>query len=186
MYRMRSFGQTDLPLRTYTAQMMEQPIRTFTAEYQQPLDTQLLASCLNPELVETLGRCFTGAVPAGMNPEAFAAACEAAKTQGYMDLPLCPGYPLPEFPGCLDPSQQYMVGYCKEHGSDGPDGASNAICWAVLKEPAWFAQYADIPHCGEIPNGKGEGVSTAVMWGGLFLLLAVGGGVTYYYVKKKG
>lgn len=197
MYRMRPFGSLGQQTATFSAPVLEQAAARYMPDQQQPVYTMATApadtttseapSCLTPEMVQLAVPCFTGQIPPGYDANAFNVMCSRAKASGIMDLPLCPDYPLPAIPTCLDATQEELVSYCKQYGASGDDGAKNAVCWAALKDPAYFEQFASVPVCGGEPPAEEEkkaAMGGVVMWGGLALLAVVGGGVIYYFAKR--
>jgi hypothetical protein len=107
---------------------------------------------------------------------------DCAALQAASGQPLCAGQTLP-LPTCRDAQMKSGIAYCDQYGPNGPDAARNAVCWAVTKDPAWYAGMKALPPC---PGSEEEKSKKMLMWGGILLGVAVVGGVGYWYATKKG
>lgn len=86
------------------------------------------AECLTERDVAVMGDCFMGDCP-----------MPAAWFERMREKPVCPGVLGHEFevPECLDADQHALMQYCKTHGYEGPDGASNAACWTLQRSDVY-------------------------------------------------
>lgn len=126
--------------------------------------------------------CLTAAqvaliVNCAANP---AAGCEGLLASS--GLPLCASEKLP-LPACRDDQMVASISYCDQYGPNGPDAGKNGVCWAAMKDPAWYAAMKGLPPC---PGSEAEKKKKMLMWGGIILGVAVVGGVGYWYATKKG
>lgn len=126
--------------------------------------------------------CLTAAQVALMVNCAANPSPECASLMASSGLPICPGEKLP-LPGCADDQMAAGISYCDQYGPSGPDPAKNAVCWAAMKDPAWYAGMKALPPC---PGSQAEKKKKMLMWGGILLGVAVVGGVGYWYATKKG
>lgn len=141
-----------------------------------------------------LGACFTGVAPAGHSQANWADLCASYKASGYFDQPMCQSVPRPAIPSCLDAASQRSLAYCQQYGSNGPDGAMNALCWAGRKDAAWWATFMRTPPCGAGGTDRGGGgdgqapidnTTTAWIVGGVAVLAAAGLG-WWLWSSQKG
>lgn len=181
-------GAAPMDQRTATLQPAPSAVATRTigpaVDMSQRGTVPLLAADPNAGGGTTLGPapgCLTAAqvaliVNCAANPSADCAALLASS-----GLPLCASEKLP-LPACRDDQMAGSISYCDQYGPNGPDPAKNAICWAAMKDPAWYAGMKSLPPC---PGSQGEKKKKMLMWGGILLAVAAVGGVGYWYATKK-
>lgn len=75
-------------------------------------------------------------------------------TYAFASLPYCGGATgagLAPVPGCLTPDLVTSRDYCNAHPSfDGPNATMNAVCWAAMRDPTYWARVMAAPACGTI------------------------------------
>lgn len=96
-------------------------------------------------------------------------------------LPLCASEKLP-LPPCRDDQMAASISYCDQYGPNGPDAGKNGVCWAAMKDAAWYAAMKGLAPC---PDSEGAKKKKMLMWGGIILAVAAVGGVGYWYATKK-
>lgn len=154
-------------------------------------------TCLDEGQAVFLGSCIAEMPPPGMDPVTHQGLC-----QQYMwlaELPYCAGTTRLPIPSCLSEEEARGIDYC--HYGDGSSPYWNALCWGTQKDPAWWAEYTNVPACPGVtpPSLPGSVVmapadevlrpepkrrANMLLYGaiGLGALAVVGAGI--YYARK--
>lgn len=101
--------------------------------------------CIDQDTAALLTGCFTRTGNAEL-----ASLCASDEGKRMLALPYCKPNSKDSLPPCRDAIWKEGIAYCLKHGSSGPDGKLNALCWASMKDPVWFSALRALPECGGI------------------------------------
>lgn len=159
--------------------------------------------CIDEFTAGLIAQCIAGTQT---NPDFD---CGALYTYALSQLPYC-RFPstLQAIPRCLSPELVALRDYCASTNGNGANKGMNAVCWAAMHDPSYWAQamaakpcyeQAYVPPVTSAPESTPQSLpeeppdmyvpekqeaSMAGVWGILALVAAAGGGY-YMYRKNK-
>jgi hypothetical protein len=159
--------------------------------------------CIDQYTAGLIAACVAGT---STNPDLD---CSSLYAYALSQLPYCPGASgLQPVPRCLSPELLALRDYCASTNGNGANKGMNAVCWAAMHDPSYWAQamaakpcYAQayVPPVTSAPESTPQSLpeeptdmyvpekqeaSMAGTWG-ILALLAVAGGGYYMYRRNK-
>lgn len=124
-------------------------------------------NCLDLNWMSAVGGCkFGQPPPAGVSAATWKKFCVYSSQCALEALPVCPSFDAAAaaaVPACMDDTFAQTVTYCDQYpGSDGPDAAKNALCWAARKTPTFMYNASVAPLCS---GASRAGMSPTLKWG---------------------